>query len=373
MKKTGGTSFRVEIYDSIAGIDRIASDWTALEAQTPEATGFQAFAWCRSWILARQASGTPARLCVVGVYGGQGLVLLLPLEIEQQAKIAIAQWIGEPMTQYGDVLALPGQDRPLWFDAARAHLKQHINLDLFAFSRLRADGVLAQCHRGARTEGAATSAPFVDLSLHGHRDTARSRNKSMARRAKQLANFGPVLFEPIDDPVGRAAAVRSALAQKRHWLQAKGLFSAGLTHPATDAFFTHFEATGGLHVHALRVGGELAALEIGFTGGKAYRSLLGTFDARFAAGSPGHALTSLLIEKYAAAGFETFDFLAPNDAYKMAWAKQAVEVSALLEPVTIWGHAGAFALKRLKPLAKKAQAAMPPSARRALHRIAVAS
>jgi CelD/BcsL family acetyltransferase involved in cellulose biosynthesis len=78
----------------------------------------------------------------------------------------------------------------------------------------------------------------------------------------------------------------------------------------------------------------------------------------------------LLLEKCAAQGLETFDFLAPNDPYKMIWAKKTVEIDTLLKPLTIWGHAGAFALKRLRPLAKRAQTALPQSARRALRKIA---
>ncbi|MGD0636384.1 MAG: GNAT family N-acetyltransferase [Beijerinckiaceae bacterium] len=367
---TGIQSIRVEIYESIGEIDQLAPDWIALEERTPEATGFQSFTWCRSWLAARQTSGSLAKLCVVAVFGDQRLVMLWPLEIEQQAKISIARWIGEPITQYGDILAEPGEDRVHWFEAAREHLWRRRGVDLFALSRLRGDSVLAQLALGLEAAGPRTSAPFVDLTCFEHRENGRSRHKSMSRRAKQLASLGQVSLRVVEDPAARIETVRTALAQKRFWLQAKGLYSTGLTHAATDAFFDRIAATGNLLVHALLVGQETAAVEIGFIHRTAYRSLLGTFGLRFAAGSPGHALTSLLLEKCAAQGLETFDFLAPNDPYKMIWAKKTVEIDTLLKPLTIWGHAGAFALKRLRPLAKRAQTALPQSARRALRKIA---
>ncbi|MDR3462457.1 MAG: GNAT family N-acetyltransferase [Beijerinckiaceae bacterium] len=368
---TGLQTLRVEVLESIDEIDAIAPDWIALEQRTPEATGFQTFAWCRHWLAARQVSGSSAKLCVTAVYVDQRLVMLWPLEIEQQATIAIARWIGEPMTQYGDLLAEPGKERGHWFRAAREHLWRHRGVDLFALSRLRGDSVLTQLAVGLKATGPRTSAPFVDLT--GCREKARSQHKSVSRRTKQLARLGQVSLHVVEDPAARIETVRIALAQKRFWLRQKGLYSAGLTHVATDAFFDRIAASGDLLVHALLVGEETAAVEIGFVHRTAYRSLLGTFNLRFAAGSPGHALTSLLLEKCAAQGLETFDFLAPGDPYKMIWAKQAVEVDTLLQPVTIWGHAGAFALKRLRPLAKRAQTALPQSARRALRKIAASS
>jgi CelD/BcsL family acetyltransferase involved in cellulose biosynthesis len=368
----GPQSIHVEIYDSLDEVDRLAPEWIALEDRTPEATGFQTFAWCRNWLAARQTSGQHAKLCVVAVYDAQRLVMLWPLEIERHAKISIARWIGEPLTQYGDILAEPGADRIHWFDAAREHLWRRKDVDLFALSRMRDDSVLAQLATALKAAGPRTSAPFVDLTCSRQHANGRSRHKSISRRAKHLASAGPVSLSVIEDRAARIWTLRTALAQKRSWLHDKGLYSAGLTHAATDAFFDMIAAMDYLCVHVLLVGQEQAAVEIGFVHKMAYRSLLGTFDLRFAAGSPGHALTSMVIERCTAQGLKTFDFLAPSDPYKMTWAENTVEIGTFLKPVTIWGHAGAFALERLRPLAKRAQIAIPLGARRALHRIKAA-
>jgi CelD/BcsL family acetyltransferase involved in cellulose biosynthesis len=335
------TTCRVECVETLTGVDALESEWIELERRTPEATGFQNFRWCRAW-LGADAAARPRILCV---REGPRLVMLWPLQIERRLGVSIARWIGEPLTQYGDALAETGAGRALWRKAAEDEMARWRDVDLFAFTRLRADAVLAE---GEMT-GEALSAPYVDL-----RGAKPRRHKSVERRVKRLEAKGPLELVEASTPGERESLARHALALKREWLKAKGMYSAGLSNPAADDFLAALARDGFLRVHSLEAGGEIAAIDLGFDGGGAYRSFLGCFDARFAEGSPGQALTARLIARCAEQGASAYDLLIPADAYKLLWASGETLVRARFKPRNFKGRIAGFAFTALRPLAKRA-------------------
>jgi len=348
MTEAGG-SLDVAALADMTAIERLAPEWEALEARTPEATGFQSFAWSRRWLREAEKRGAPLAPRVVTVRENGRLAMLWPLQIERRLGAAIACWIGEPMTQYGDILAEAGQGRARWRAAAEAEMARWRDVDLFAFARLRADGVLAADEAGVH-EGEGLVAPYLDFSAGGD---WRRRRRSLERRARKLAAHGPPQFDEVLDPALRESLTRRALALKRAWLDAKGLMSAGLSNPVTEDFLAGLARDGFLRVHRLRVGEQVAAIDLGILGGGAYRSLIGCYDMRFADGSPGQALTARLVEHCAGQGMARFDLLAPADAYKFSWSNGTARMGARFRPTTLRGRAAAFALARLRPLAKR--------------------
>lgn len=349
-ERNGG--LRVDVYETIDALELLAPEWSALESRTPEATGFQNFDWCAGWLRAAAAHESPAKPRVVAVREDGRLVMLWPLQIERRWGAAIARWAGEPLTQYGDALAEPGPGRARWRAAAEAEMTRWRGVDLIALTHQRADGVLASCGGEMRVANEGQWAPFLDLPSGGGAVAAR-RHKSLERRARRLEAQGAVTLDELADPVGREAMARRALAMKRAWLDAKGLISVGLSNPAAAGFLADLARNGRLQVHCLRVAGEPAAIDLGFSAGGVYRSLLSAFDARFAQGSPGHALTARLIERCAARGISRVDLLAPADPYKLMWTSGATAIGERYVPLTLTGRAAAFALARLRPLAKR--------------------
>lgn len=339
------TSCRVERIGTLAEMDALEAEWDALERATPEATGFQNFRWCRAWLA---AAGPRVRPSLVCVREAGRLVMLLPLQIERRLGVSIARWIGEPMTQYGDALAEGGEGRARWRNAAEAGMARWRDVDLFALTRIRADGVFAS---GAG-EGEALSAPYLDL-----RAPNRRRHKSVERRAKRLDALGPVSLHEARTPAERERLARRAFTLKREWLRGKGVYSAGLSNPASEEFAAALAREGGLRVHALCVGADTAAIEIGFVGGNAYRSLLACYDPRFSEGSPGQSLTARLIARCADEGLSRYDLLLPADPYKLAWSSGEVPVRGRFIASSLKGRLAAFALARLRPLAKRAMRA----------------
>lgn len=340
---------RVEAIDALADIDALRPEWEALEARTPEATGFQSFAWCRCWIAKAGECGAAIQPRVLTVRENDRLVMLWPMQIEGFFGARIARWMSEPMTQYGDALAEAGEQRARWRAAARAEFARWRDVDLFAFNNLREDGVLGSVMPAPGWSGETLSAPFVDLAGRG---PAR-RRKSVERRARRLAAFGALNLEAVLEPERRAALAREALVVKRAWLRDKGVVSAGLSNPAAESFIEDLAREGFLRVNCLWVGERAAAIDLGFVAGGAYRSFLTCYDRRLAEGSPGQALTARLIESCAEEGLKQLDLLAPADAYKLDWGQGAVGVGARFVPRTLAGWAAAFALARIRPLAKR--------------------
>ncbi len=331
----------VERIETIDGVEALGPEWAELERLTPEATGFQSFIWCRTWL---RLAGLRASPRVVCVREGGKLVFLLPLQVERRYGAVIARWIGEPMTQYGDALAAPGERRTHWRALAEAEMACWRDVDLVALTRLRADGVLAY---GA-SEGEALAAPYANLIGWKPR-----RRKSVERRARRLEALGPLALVEPGTSDRREALARHGIALKRLWLRSKGFYSAGLSHPVSEDFLAALARDGFLRVNALTVGEDVVALDLGFRSGDAYRSLLGCFDLRFAEGSPGQALTARVIARCAADGVSTYDMLLPADPYKLEWSTGEIRIGSRFLPTNTKGRVAAFALSRLRPLAKR--------------------
>ncbi|PPD45403.1 MAG: hypothetical protein CTY15_04870 [Methylocystis sp.] len=339
---TGATRWRAECAATIEAVDALGAEWAALEAATPEATGFQSFQWCRIWL---DSAGENVRPRVLCIREDARLVMLLPLQIERRFGVSIARWLGEPMTQYGDALALPGEGRAAWRAAAFAEMARWKDVDLVALTRLRADAVLAD----GPCDGEEVCAPYIALDAG-----KRRRHKSVERRAKRLEAQGPLSLEEAQSPAERERLAGHALTLKRDWLRSKGIYSAGLSSPTSTRFITAAARAGVLQVNVLRVGETVAACDLGIVGGGAYRTFLGSFDARFAEGSPGQCLTGRVIERCAQEGLRAYDFLLPADAYKLEWATGQTSIRARFVPLSSKGRLAAFALARLRPLAKRA-------------------
>lgn len=341
-------SLSITCLETLAGVDALAAEWAELEAATPEATGFQSFVWCRTWLAIAGERARPRILCL----REQGkLVLLAPLQIERSLGVCIARWIGEPMTQYGDALALPGAARARWREAALAEMARWRDVDLLALTRLRAGGVMSD----GSVAGEPLAAPYVALDAFRPR-----RQKSVERRIRKLEALGPILLDEAQSPAKRESLARHALALKRAWLGGRGIYSAGLSNPVSEDFLAALAREGFLRVHALRVGGEIGAMDLGFVGGGAYRSLLGCYDNRFAEGSPGQALTGRLIARCAGEGLSAYDMLLPADVYKLAWATGATQIEARFVANSVRGRAAAFVIAQLRPLAKRILRAAAP-------------
>ena len=328
---------------SRAAIESVAAEWRALEQATPEATGFQT----PVWRLACESAASAPRLVTVRENGR--LVMLLPLQIQRLCGATVARWLGEPIAQYGDALALPGPGRPAWFAAAQAEIAGWTDVDLLALSGLRADSVLAACGAPvAPADPSRFAAPYVDLTPR------LRRHRSIERRMKKLAAHGPLRLEAVAGPAARREAAEQALAFKNEWLRRRWRYSAALSDSDVVACALALAEKGALLAHRLWAGARLAAVELGLRREGVYRSLIGAYESDLAEGAPGHVLTLMLLPALAAEGIGRFDFLPPADPYKLAFSTGVTAMGALYRPYNARGAMAALVLSRLRPVAKDA-------------------
>lgn len=362
---------RVEVARTRAELGAIAAAWSALDGRATGATGFQSYHWCSTWLDACDACGRPEEFRILTVRVGDDLVMLLPLAIERSWGTRILHWLGEPLAQYGDALCEPDEDFARWLDAAQQEIARWRDIDVVRFVRLRDDGALRHANivRNSRYQETQV-APFVRLSTATGGGWLGNRKKSLRRRMKRLHAMGEVSFALLDDPSDRLEAAETALRLKHVWLTSKGMISFGLSHKATHAFVLAAAERGLLKVAVLRVGDRVAAVELGFTCGTTYRSLIGSYDPEFAEGSPGHMLIGHMLDHCASLGLDTYDFLAPNDGYKEEWATGGTTVTSGFHAVTAKGAAAAFAMGGLRPLARQTFRAAPAWCRSAITRLA---
>jgi CelD/BcsL family acetyltransferase involved in cellulose biosynthesis len=337
---------------TIADVDAIAGDWRALAAATPDANGFQSFEWCRAWMAANGSDRDTWRIVTLREDGR--LVALWPLQCDRLLGARILRWLGEPWTQYGDALALPGPQRYDRLALVWRAICAFPDIDLVKLGRLRQGAAVTALPALAMPRAVyCEMAPFVDLARKGPPPKA---DKRLRARRRRLEAIGPVRFEIVSDADARLRYVREAVALKRDWLAARKLASTGLWHPALDALMEDMAPSDILVVGRLSVDGRTAAIELGLHSNGGFRSLLGCHDPAFATGSPGHLLIGHMIDWSRRANCRLYDLMVPADPYKAQWSNDCVTVADHATALTLRGTFAALwfrARPALKALYRK--------------------
>lgn len=364
----------------VVGFERFASieaGWRALAGLQDRPVLYQSFDWCHPWVKACAGIGRPLDVRVVTVREEGRLVLVWPLALSRLGPIRILHALGEPATQYCDLLVEPGACGGDYVDLAWDRIAAMPDVDLVHLRNVREGSGLDLLRRIClrKFQRSADAAPYLRLGSceagsvgDGPRDrSSRSRN-ALRRHRKQLARLGPVTFEVVD-PCDHRMAAREALALKRAWLETRGTLSAGYAHPANEPAIEDLAEAGRFAVTRLRVGAATAAIEIGLVEAGHYYSLIQSYDQAFAAHAPGRLLIWQFIEENPF-GIETMDFLPPSLPHKTEWTDASVPVREFAVPLTSRGRLALPALRRLKGGLKRLHAALPLPLRRRLLRLA---
>jgi CelD/BcsL family acetyltransferase involved in cellulose biosynthesis len=354
-----------EIITTRAGFDALAADWSALFDRAGRGEqAFQTFNWNWHWCnhYLRECRG-PQLAVVTGRRAGR-LVMVWPLVTQRVAGLVQVTWMGDPVSQYGDVLMETSADPLAQLRAAWAHVIASIKPDVVWLPRVREDAVIApliaelgafcalrRTALFARREDADTAAP------------SRNRRRSMA---KNLAKLGAATFvQQAGNAAARALALET-IAWKRAQLLERGLISPALADPRFDAFFADVlsdaERPAGCRVVALECDGQAAAATVVVTCKDYMAGHMVAFDTRFEKASVGMMTLERAIADAFSEGFSTFDLLAPADTYKSRLARNPIGVNDWALPVTLKGKAFArLYLGGMRPAIKSALSALPIS------------
>ncbi len=357
----------------------LAEEWRMLEARSPHAaTAFQSCDLVLAW--ARHFTGTRTEFRLVTVRVQGELVLVWPLAVERTPFGRVASWAGDPIGQYGDVVAAEGTAREKWIAAAFAEIGRRGDVDFLCLRGVRADGAIARwAARKGREIGPASEAPAFDAApfadaaaFEAARWPEMKRNR---RRTKKLGEMGDLRFEMVEPGLQAAALVARAFAFKRDWLAERGLYGRALIDRRTEACLLALardtEAASGLAVSHLAIGGETAAIEIGFRRGGRHYAYMGAFSPAFAKHSPGVLATEFTIRDCLAAGLSEYDPLPPASEYKLAWSNRRVAVRDYGVVLSWTGYAALASAAVIRPAAKSIYEKLPLNIRRRLRFLSV--
>jgi CelD/BcsL family acetyltransferase involved in cellulose biosynthesis len=339
------------------GSDAVASakrEWIDLSRRGGAPTAFQSYEVAAACAAVHLRRGETPRI-LVGRREGRAIVLI-PLVISTWLGARVVRFLGDPLIQYGDVLAAPdaGDDDiaaawacALSVDAAAALLR-----------RVRDDARCAANLASHQTVFAQETA-LVDLR-QAPRLSARNA-RELRRLHRRLAELGTV---DICFPGGAEAevALQQALSLKRAWMQEHALASAVIGDRDWEAALGRMLSAGALRVATLAVDGRLAAAELALSDGGCWYGFLGAFDPHFAKWGPGHVLTAECLSRARSEGLSCYDQLPPAQAYKREQATHMLGVRDYALPFSAQGRLVTEAA-RLVPELKSTFANLPAGLR----------
>ena len=378
-----GSAIVMAVVTSFAELQALESDWQRLfEASARPTHVFQSFNWCWHWCrhYLDEARGGARLVVVTGRIDGR-LALVMPLVAQRTAGLIELVWLGEPVSQYGDVLAAPEATSADVLEAAWQVAVRASDADVANLRRVRADAVAAPLL--ARLGAAVTAteeAPLLDLAgddtFDGWEQRRQPRAKKNRRRqARRLAEMGEVICVSHAGTDRARDLTRLAVGLKRDMLGAKGAISVALAAPRFAAFFADAAAgaggrPAGVVVKTLEVGGKVAAIKV-LVDCKRWRFLhIAVYDAGYEKCGAGAVLFENVARRTIEQGYDALDLLPPRHDYKMDFADRVVLVHDHALALTAKGWLYTQGFLRMRRHLKAAVEALPLPVRQVLAKLA---
>lgn len=371
-------AFGFEIVRDRAGFDALEDEWNGLyERAARDVHVFQTFNWLWHWTRSFLDASPAARdsLAILVAREAGRPVLIWPLMLEQRRLVRRLSFMGEPASQYGDVLIEPREDAGALLDAALAHITTALRPDVLRLRKVRQDASIRpflDARRAIATD--RVEAPFLDLASaasfenYEQRYSAKAR-KNRRRLLRRLGERAPVeLVSPVTGDDAREAA-HVAVSLKRAWLRERGFISPAIADKRMAGFLADAVSCErhptGARVSVLKSGGETASIEIGFVAKGRLALHLIVYSLKFEKSGVGVLHLEDTVRRAHQSGAATLDLLAPKADYKMEWADGTVPVADYTVPLTWAGRIyGSLYLGFLRERFKSALEHLPLSVRR---------
>lgn len=187
------------IITTISEFNELQEEWNTLfETHASGTQLFQTYNWIWHWI--NQFENNPKDIKILTGYIDEKLVLLAPLVQEKKLGLKILKWVGEPVSQYGDILIAENPQNLQWLKAGFNYLNDTLKPDLFYLRKTRFDAAitpLLEMYNATILE--ETAAPYIeilgdkDFTEFNKRYSQRSR-KAKRRHRRKLEEKGPLTF-----------------------------------------------------------------------------------------------------------------------------------------------------------------------------------
>lgn len=358
-----------------AGFDSLEAEWRDLFARAGQSHQmFQCYNWlwhwCGAYLDADAGANGPRLSILVARHQGRAVVIW-PLVRNRHMGAVQLTWMGAPVSQYGDVLLDDGPQAQEWLRASWDFLNANLGADLLYLPRVRADAAVAPLLEAlGHAPLAEMDAPYVELSqftdykaYQAHFSAHMRRNRR--RQARRLAEQGPISVEILNDGKAARKVAKQAFAFKREWLKSRALVSSAFADERFDAFFLSAlsapDRPAGCVTFVLRVADVPAAIEICVACKGRYVTHVRSFNPtpEIAAQAPGALLMGEIVANCFMRDVETFDLMAPGDAYKYEWADRAMKVRSYAIPRSTRGKLALVLGHGTRKRIKRAYGALP--------------
>lgn len=362
-------------------LEALEDEWSALHAEAGRTHHvFQTFDWCHRWcrhFLGRDRSGPRLAVCI-GRIGGR-LALILPLVTQRTAGLTALTWLGEPVSQYGDALALPAAQTLEALEAAWRFVVTETGADVANLRRVRADAIVAPLMDRLGCKVTATEeAPYLDLALDGsfaaweHRRQPKAR-KNRRRQARRLAEQGEVAFHAHSGTPEAAALAAAAIRLKKASLDAKGAITLAVSDERFEAFFAEAAGENGrssqVVVRVLTVAGRPIAYKILVKDATTSYLHIAAFDPGYEKCGPGALLLEHTIAETMESGRCKLDLLPPRHEYKIDFADHVTIVRDHALALSLKGHIYAEGYLGVRQQLKATIEGLPLPVRRVIARL----
>ena len=339
---------KIELATSLSEIETLQNDWKQLfHRANHSGTPFQSYDWCRQWVRHFARPGRCEPFILTARIGGR-LALVMPLTRETRKTGCRLTWLGDPVTQYGDILVDPAAGRDVIQDAWLA-LHALPGIDLIELTHIRSDAEILPALRHSKATITRTDTAYA-ADLKGHSDihayalaTFSKRWRSTLNRCrKRLEKIGALRLEVVDNSAACGLASDMTIMMKRHWLSHRGLPSRAIQDPRTERFFHDLSTTADRSVTSrvmtLMCGNEAIASALTFVvGDRCYAHVI-AYRPDYEKWSPGHVLNHMILAHCLSTGLSCYDFMGPDARFKRQWSNTAVVLEDVAVPLTLKGR-----------------------------------
>lgn len=314
-----------EVVRDEAGLERLAPEWTALNARCGPEGFFTRMEVVRAnW--ARHKDDARASLHILAVRKEGRLVLGAPMIRRRDALGTYALcWLDSKTPFYDDVLLDPGMDPALAARFFKRHLFASWTRRVLKIGHVREGTPL---HRVLVAGGIPltfrTVAPTLDISAYGTWDAYLStfpakRRQQFGNYSRRLQRAGAEPVRLVTDPDERRAEIARLFARKREWVAEKEL-SDWIVPAETEAWFQriagHEDARNRAHVLRLASGDKWIASCLFFERDGTIFSSKMAFNPEWERFSPGWILVLEKIRFAIGRGLSTVDFMIGRNHWK---------------------------------------------------------
>lgn len=354
----------VEVVEELGAFEALQSEWNEAAAAAADPNVFLTWDWLRVW-WRHFGEGSPrARLHVVLVRDGDGLVAAAPFfRVERgrgPIRATLLQQISFDAGDYGGILLVRRYD-----DAVGELLNHFIEqlrqgVGTLVLSRLASDSIfLAHLRSGLADRGRHVTAtelvlgdsvcPYTDVR-NGFDMERRLKKNRVPQRLRRLREAHDVAFEYHTGPTLEEGIERLVDLHGRRWADRSDEFQGLLASPAGQAYLGDairaMDARGWQRLLSLTADGRPIAVRLDFEYSGRLYMLKHAIDPEFTQFGPGHLTHHRIFEDGLANGIVEFDFLRGDNRYKRSWSNCERHLVAVT--LTRTGLAGRIATNRAR-------------------------